>query len=119
MPEGDAMQITKTQFVRGMTAILDFQDMKDAIHREFAKANLTDAGCLGGENLVDELVQQLEERCGDPHTHRQCSAIRFFLWENRPETEWRLPDGALFDVRFSEHLWDYWERSKTGPFSHP
>lgn len=100
--------ITLEQFVRGMDVIQSYLDMMTAINEARVDHGL-EPECAGqGESLLAELVQQLEERCGDGS-----EAIETFLFEG--PVKW-LHDGNPVEVLLPEQLWEWWRLTETGPF---
>jgi hypothetical protein len=106
------MKITQLQFLRAMEAIAEYQDMVAEI--DLLVGGDARTGALA-EPLLDELVQQLRERCDDPAVDDDGNtSLDIYLYEDRASLRW--PDGGLRLLTSPGELWDWWEASAVGPF---
>lgn len=109
-------KITRDQFMRGMEAIARYRTMRDEVEAALAAGGCNSDG-LAGDSLLDELVDQLSERCGDERDPVAGTMIGWVLWEGGGDiTE---ADGTSRMVTTPEELWTYWETVREGPFSEP
>ena len=107
-------KITRDQFMRGVAAIDRYLTMRNKV-----EAAMIDGGCdlngMAGDALLDELTDQLSERCGDVRDEIAGTMLGWVLWENGGEiTE---TDGTTRTVTTPEELWAYWETVSEGPFA--
>ena len=107
------MTITEEQFLRGVAAVERYRAMKDEID-----AAMSAGGCnldgLAGDGLLDELTDQISERCNDKADDVCGTMLDWLLYEGGGDcTE---ADGTVYSIKTPADLWTYWEATKSGPF---
>jgi hypothetical protein len=98
-----------------MAALQRYQQMKAEVEHAFARGGCLEGASLGGDDLSDELVRQLCDRCNDTMDPSFGSMIEWVLYEGGGPV--RDNDGTEYLTDTPEALWDTWKHLKMGPFS--